>query len=91
MCRQYPLARHVQSEGGEVEAVEREVRIVFAVNVLLRVGSLVFRMGALPDTFTVVVAAPTCSVTLSVAVWTASSENAGSVALLNPAAVTVTS
>ncbi len=47
---------------------------VFAVNVALRVGSLVFRIGGAPDTFTVVVAVPTCSFTFSVGVSTASSE-----------------
>ena len=65
--------------------------MVLAVNVESSVGLSVFRIGAAEDTLTVVAALPTCSFTLNVAVCRTSSAKAGTVAVPNPFACTVTS
>ena len=65
--------------------------MVFAVNVLLSVASLVFKMGVVAaDTCTVVDTSPADSLTLRVAVCSASSWKGGKVSVPKPFASTTT-
>ncbi len=63
--------------------------MVLEEKVLLRVASVVFRMGGAEETVTLVFALPSVSVTLKVAVCTDSSWKTGTVCWPNPGALTV--
>jgi hypothetical protein len=89
-CSQLPGTYSVSAE--KSSPFKGKFWMVFAVNVPLKVGFSVFRIGA-SDSFTVTVCAwlPTVSFTLNFTVWSISSANAGTVCAVNPVALTVSS